>query len=169
MRDGSKGDWYVALSSGSAFQTYALWRSGTGEGTTSRFLADVTGDGRADLATFAAGTGTSTSGTWTVGASSGSSFAAPVTWRTGFGGNTTRQFLADATGDGKADALYYVSSDGTWYLTPSSGTSFGTAALWLSGHGIGSVNQLVSDGNGDGYAEPYTLLQHRCHGGRRRR
>lgn len=156
--DGQPGDWYVALSSGTSFQQYTLWRANAGAGANARFVADVTGDGRADLATFTNGSGAVNSGTWHVGASSGTGFAAPTTWRTGFGGNTTRQFLADTTGDGKADAVYFAAWDGSWYTTPSTGTSFGTAAAWTTTHGIGSNDQFVTDGNGDGYAEPYVYF-----------
>lgn len=156
--DGQPGDWFVALSTGSAFQPYTLWRANTGASASSRYVADVTGDGKADLATFSAGAGTVGSGTWQVGASSGTAFGALATWRTGFGGNTTRQFLADATGDGKADALYFAAWDGSWYVTPSAGSSFGTASAWTTTHGIGSTAQFVTDGNGDGYAEPYVYF-----------
>lgn len=156
--DGQPGDWYAALSTGSGFGTYTLWRSGAGASASSRYLADVTGEGRADLATFSVGAGTTTSGTWSVGLSTGTAFGALSTWKTGFGGNTTRQFLADTTGDGKADAAYFAAWDGSWYTTPSTGTAFGTAALWTTTHGIGSNRQLVADGNGDGFAEPYVYF-----------
>ncbi len=155
---GSRATRYVALSSGSSFQQYTLWRANTGAGANARFVADVTGDGRADLATFTNGSGAVNSGTWHVGASSGTGFAALTTWRTGFGGNTTRQFLADTTGDGKADAVYFAAWDGSWYTTPSTGSAFGAPAAWTATHGIGSNDQFVTDGNGDGYAEPYVYF-----------
>jgi hypothetical protein len=150
--DGLAGDWYVALSTGTGFQQWTQWKSGAGQNATRRMLADVTGDGRADVAAFFAG---DSGGKWAVAASTGTGFGSFSVWLSGFGGNTSNQFVADATGDGRADALYYVASDGSWYLTPSTGGAFGSASLWTNGHGAGSHRQFVTDGNGDGFAEPY--------------
>lgn len=153
--DGWGGEWYVALSSGSSFLPWTQWKSGAGLNATQRALADVNGDGRADITAYFAN---DAGGTWAVALAGTAGFGALSVWRTGFGSNTTKRFLSDATGDGKADALYYVANDGSWYITPSTGTSFGAAALWTTGHGVGSVRQLVTDGNGDGYAEPYAYF-----------
>ncbi|WP_285725636.1 FG-GAP-like repeat-containing protein [Psychromicrobium xiongbiense] len=153
--DGFAGDWYIALSTGSSFQQWTLWKSGAGFNATRRLLADVNGDGKSDVAAFF---GNDAGGTWAVATSTGSGFGNFTVWMTGFGGNTNNQFLADATGDGKADAIYYVASDGSWYITPSTGSGFGAASLWTTGHGAGSVRQFVTDGNGDSYAEPYVYF-----------
>jgi hypothetical protein len=39
--DGQPGDWYVALSSGTSFQQYTLWRANAGAGANARFVARI--------------------------------------------------------------------------------------------------------------------------------
>ena len=63
------------------------------------------------------------------------------------------QFLADVTGDGRADSVIFFASTGDWYVAPSLGSSFGGYTRWISGHGVGSGTQLLADVTGDGRAD----------------
>jgi hypothetical protein len=46
----ANGNWYVALSTGSAFAPYTQWMSGFGLNSVTQVLGDVDGDGKADAA-----------------------------------------------------------------------------------------------------------------------
>jgi hypothetical protein len=144
------GDYYVALSNGSGFGSPTRWSTGQIGSSTEQFMGDVNGDGYADAV---AGTIKST-GTWYVALSNGSNgFGSFSTWKTGHGAGSTRQFVADVTGDGKADAVAYWSSNGWWYVAPSTGSSFGGASQWSTGQITSSTNQMLGDVTGDGKAD----------------
>jgi surface antigen len=146
------GDWVVGLSSGSGFWPPTLWAANEGtasSGTTNEFVADVNGDGRADVVTF-----DEASGNWFVDESSGSGFWGPPSpWIGGDGVGSTTQVVADFNGDGKADAGVYFASNGNWYVGLSTGTYFGYPGQWSAGHGMNSNLQLAGDVNGDGRAD----------------
>src|SRR5579871_4010387 len=78
------------------------WSYGQSVGATSYFLADVNGDGKADLVAFYAATGD-----WYVSLSSGTGFWPPTHWASGQGVGTSKQFLADVDGDGRADLITF--------------------------------------------------------------
>ncbi len=142
----SSGSWYVALSNGSTFNNYSLWKTGFGSGSSSRMLADVNGDGKADAITYSSG------GKWQVAYSNGSSFGSASTWKDGHGDGSKTRFAADVNGDGKADAIAFFDVSGfagKWYVALSDG---GTSC-WQDGHGSGSKTQFVGDVNGDGKAD----------------
>jgi hypothetical protein len=138
--------WYVAKSrwrnGSTGFDAPTVWAAGYGAGSTDQFLADVSGDGKADAVVYSGGT-------WTVRASNGSGFLFPGNWRTGFGSGSSARFLGDATGDGTADAIVFNSSNGNWDVAPSCGelnapnnacssgipTSFGTSSTWVQAFG----------------------------------
>lgn len=103
---------YVSLNTGTTFQASTKWLSDFGTATATayttqkafpRYLADVNGDGRADIVGFAA------NGVQ-VAISSGSGFAAATQWVAGYGSaagyttGTVRQ-LADLDGDGVLDVV----------------------------------------------------------------
>ena len=144
------GHVWVGLSNGSGFSTPASWSSNPIiAGATRYFLADVNGDGRADIVAYFASTGT-----WYVGLSSGSGFWPPVSWASNEGSGSSNQFLADVDGDGRADVVTFNASSGNWYVDTSSGSGFwGPPSLWISGNGVGSSTQVVGDFNGDGKAD----------------
>ena len=149
--DGFAGDWYAAVSTGSNFANYSLWKSGHGQDA-KVLLGDVTGDGRADaVAAFP------TAGQWGVAASSTTAFGASQLWASGQGTGDTDFFLGDVNGDGKADAVSY--KDSRWLRSLSSGSSFGSQSLYSNGHGSGSDQRILTDGNNDGFAEPYAYFR----------
>ncbi|MDT3318133.1 FG-GAP-like repeat-containing protein [Microbacterium sp. KSW4-11] len=146
--DSLAGDWYVATSTGTSFNSYSLWKSGLAGGANRVLSADVTGDGKADaLGVYAA------TGQWVAAGSTGTSFGALSTWATGHGAGATDFFVADLNGDKRADSVVYAS--GTWTRAYSTGTSFASPATLTSGHGVGSAFRFLQDGNADGFAEPY--------------
>lgn len=144
----AQGQWYVSNSNGSNFAGNTTWGTSGTSGST-RFLADVTGDGRADAVSFSAGV-------WEVAKSTGKKFDKSKVWLEGFGNAGTRAFAADVNGDGKADAVAYNPTTGDWYVCNSTGSKFkkaSDATVWISGHGIGSQNQFLADVNGDRKAD----------------
>jgi hypothetical protein len=74
-------------------------------------------------------------------------------WIRGHGSGSSKQFVADVNGDGKADSVVYFAASGSWYAAMSNGDGFGGWWLWASGHGVGSTNQMLEDVNGDGRAD----------------
>lgn len=116
----ANGEWYVALSTGGNFASnYTTWISNFGayapNTTIDVIPADVNGDSRADAVAV-------TNGTWWIAPSTGKEFAKDYdSWHPNFGAPsssyTVRRLLADATGDGKADAIATV--DGGWYVAPA--------------------------------------------------
>lgn len=126
---------------------------------TPRYMADVNGDGLADVVGFGA------DGVW-VAISTGSSFAPKTSWSNVFGfkdyGNakvdynskTPRRFLADMNGDGMADVVEF-GDDGVW-VALSTGSSFGVRKQWSQGTDFAGWWSTpgrfmsVADVNGDG-------------------
>ncbi len=122
------------------------WAEGQGVSSSNQFLADVNGDGKADLVLF-----WGSSGTWYVSLSSGNGFGSPQLWSNGNGAGSNDQFVADFTGDAKADAAVYFASNGNWYIGPSTGSLFvGPTnaypfAQWSVGHACtGSCTSLIT-------------------------
>lgn len=77
-------------------------------------------------------------------------------WAQGHGVGTSKQFLADVTGDGKADSVVSIAGTGEWWVAPSTGSNFAGYSQWISGHGVGSTWQMFGDVNGDGKADAVT-------------
>ncbi|SJN13378.1 Glycerol-3-phosphate ABC transporter, periplasmic glycerol-3-phosphate-binding protein (TC 3.A.1.1.3) [Leucobacter sp. 7(1)] len=128
---------YVALNSGNGLRAMKRWRGGFGTvagwlvGAHPRVLADVNGDGRADVVGF------DNDGV-TVALSTGTGFAAPVRWSGEFGGkawrnNTLPRQVTDVDGDGRADIVGF-SADGV-RIAKSSGKSFGASRVEHAGMG----------------------------------
>ncbi|PRI10195.1 hypothetical protein B4915_12340 [Leucobacter massiliensis] len=127
------GGVYVARNTGSGLRATSLWRAEFGTATGwrvgqhPRVLADVNGDGRADVVGFgAAGTA--------VALSTGTSFAAPSDWTKEFSGaqwgaHRQPRVVTDANGDGRADIVGF--SDAGIRIALSSGRSFAASQLAL--------------------------------------
>ena len=128
---------YVSLSTGSGFAAPQKWSTqftaNTGWNMTDhvRTVADVTGDGRADIVGFG-------SSSVYVAESTGTSFKTAEIWRSsGFtinsGGwlvNKHPRLVADVDGDDKADIVGFAS--GKVYVALSEGDSFGDAQTWTT-------------------------------------
>lgn len=113
----------------------------------STFLADVTGDGRAD------GVAVNPGDIW-VAASNGSTLATPRRWLGGGFFGDRGVFFADVNRDGRADGVA-VNGDSVWVTLsqrPDSGfygTSFSAPQRWRSGAFSGELGVLVGDVNND--------------------
>jgi FG-GAP-like repeat len=102
---GSAGDVFVALSqTNSTFGASTKWHDWFAPNTEIPRVADVDGDGRDDIITFLRGS----SGDVYIALSTGSSFAASQLWHTDFAFNTEIPYVADASGDGRGDAITFV-------------------------------------------------------------
>ena len=131
-----------------------FWHAGHGVGASTRFLADVNADGRADAVVFF-GSG-DLAGNWYVALSTGAGFTNYSQWASGHGTGSTWQGLADVNGDGSADAVaFFVDGQlgGNWYVATSNGAGFNNYSPWISGHGTGSSWQGLADVNGDKTAD----------------
>lgn len=150
---GSGGeDWEVARSLGSSLAARQRGHDAKSAGADDILLADVSGDGRADLIFVSAATGD----LWVAKARGGSAagtFDSLSAWRRGALAGAARYLVADATGDGRADAIAFFGDSGSFFVAPSTGSAFSSYALWTSGHGAGSTTQLVADVTGDGRAD----------------
>ncbi|WP_157366599.1 FG-GAP repeat domain-containing protein [Aquimarina agarilytica] len=155
----------VSLSTGNSFGSPRLWireyaqeYGGWRVDRNPREVADVNGDGKADIVGFAE------EGV-RVSLSTGSSFSAPKLWIRDFairaGGWTTGnhpRVLADVNGDGKADIVGFA-NEGV-RVSLSTGNSFGTPKLWIreyaqnaGGWRVNRNPRMVADVNGDGKAD----------------
>ncbi|MCD6422218.1 VCBS repeat-containing protein, partial [bacterium] len=129
-----------------------------------RLLADVNGDGKADIVGFG------NAGVY-VSLSTGSGFASPQVWIHKFGkgriaGGWASQdsyprLLADVNGDGKADIVGFGYAG--VYVSLSTGSGFASPRVWIRKFGKGSIAggwvsqdsypRLLADVNGDGKAD----------------
>jgi hypothetical protein len=141
---GNAGVFVSLATSGNTFAPPALWIRAFGAaagGWTSqtlfpRLVADVDGDGRADIVGF------SKYGAY-VSLSTGTSFLPATRWIANYGtvvGGWTSQnllprLLADVNGDGKADIVGFASTMAVVSL--STGTAFGLPVLGIAGFGTG--------------------------------
>lgn len=153
---------YVALGTGQSFAAAKRWStafsSGGGWRTDRhpRWLADMNGDGRADLV------GISSSGV-RVALSSGSGFGASRLWGDGFGygaGWRTShhpRMLADVDGNGSLDVVGFASNG--VYVSKNTGSKLGAMTRWSGGFGtgagwvVGEHPRTLADVNGDGRAD----------------
>jgi hypothetical protein len=128
------------------------WSSGFVPYSYDVYYADVNGDGRPDLVSRHKSTGNVE-----VFFSTGSSFVyAPGTgpggvWSYGWG-TSYDLYLADVTGDGKADLVGRLRTTGDVYVFPSTGTGFANAGLWSYGWSSG-YDLYFADITGDGKAD----------------
>jgi hypothetical protein len=126
-----------------------MWgRGAVGKSCNSQFVADVNGDGKEDAITFYTSTGS-----WFVALSNGTSFQNTTQWISGHGIGSSQQFVADVNGDGKSDAIVYFSGNGgSVYVSSSTGSNFNNYSLWKSNVGVFS-KIFLADVSGDGEAD----------------
>lgn len=63
------------------------------------------------------------------------------------------EFVADASGDGKADSVVFFVDTGQWYVAKSTGSNYSKYSLWITQHGMGAENEFLRDVNKDGKAD----------------
>ena len=159
------GGAFVSLSTGTGFTPPALWVNDFGRlaggwqvANHPRMLADVNGDGRADVVGFGDG------GAF-VSLSTGTGFTPPALWVNDFGrlaggwqvANHPRM-LADVNNDGRADVVGF--GDGGAFASLSTGTGFTPPALWVNDFGrlaggwqVANHPRMLADVNNDGRAD----------------
>eukprot|EP00551_Chaetoceros_affinis_P004278 CAMPEP_0203667352 /NCGR_PEP_ID=MMETSP0090-20130426/4193_1 /ASSEMBLY_ACC=CAM_ASM_001088 /TAXON_ID=426623 /ORGANISM="Chaetoceros affinis, Strain CCMP159" /LENGTH=316 /DNA_ID=CAMNT_0050531473 /DNA_START=312 /DNA_END=1259 /DNA_ORIENTATION=- len=151
---------YVSLSTGGGFTQPSLWvdnfgyNDGWRVGQHPRFLADVNGDGKADIVGFGY------PGVY-VSLSTGGAFTQISVWIEHFGYDKWSvehpRILADVNGDGKADVVGF-GNDGV-YVSLSTGSAFTQPSLWASSFGYNSGWRVdkhpryLADVNSDGRAD----------------
>jgi uncharacterized protein YbdZ (MbtH family) len=158
---GSSGVW-VSLSTGSSFQQRTMWvddfnlNAGWRMADHPRMMADVNGDGKADIVGFGS------SGVW-VSLSTGSGFAARTMWVDDFNLNAGwrmtdhPRMMADVNGDAKADIVGFGSS-GVW-VSLSTGSSFQQRTMWVddfnlnAGWRMADHPRMMADVSGDAKAD----------------
>ena len=125
------------------------WKAGTMQqtpngGHIATLVADVNGDGKADLVEVY-------QNRTTVSLSTGSGFAKAVSWSSVPFYGTQVTLAGDVTGDGKAD-LVAVNGANTFVMT-STGSAFSSPIEWSSVPFYGSEATLIGDVSGDGKAD----------------
>ncbi|WP_299869447.1 FG-GAP-like repeat-containing protein [uncultured Roseobacter sp.] len=129
---------------------------GWGTGTMQRELADVNGDGRADVIGFGTNhvyvTLGQADGTFGVGFEAGSEF---VNSQYGWGAGAMQRELADVNGDGRADIVGFSINHTYVALGQADGTftSSFNAGVGFAGN-LGNFERQIADINGDGKADP---------------
>jgi hypothetical protein len=119
-------------------------------------LADVSGDGKADLVVFKRG---ADAAPVYVGLSQGTSFAPLSSWHGPFCINQEHCDTGDVNADGKADILAFVHGNGqadgsaNVWVALSDGTKFLPARVWNDGFCITEQTCAVGDINGDKRAD----------------
>ena len=147
-------NWFVRTSttSGTQFENAKLWVNDAGNASDLFYIADVTGDDRADLVYGRVLSATQVA--WFVQRSlPGDTFGNVVIWRTDAGDAGDIFRLADVNGDGRDDLVYgrRLSADVVrWYVRLSTGNGFGNVSTWVSDAGGDGYLFLISDVDNDG-------------------
>lgn len=166
LYNADRGEAYVALSNGRSFGTPALWATGLPRFTTNDFdvqLADVNGDGRADLIFFNHGADdVPGAATAVVALSTGTSFTYPPVplWNGSWCASYQICRVADVTGDGRADLVAFTPNFGTLWASPSTGYRFGPNAIWNNFFCVRGEICALGDVDGDGKADAIVFKPH---------
>jgi len=145
--------WQGRLSNGTSYGDSIDWTSTSTPNVTTIGIADVTGDGKADLVIQYDSGGTRY---WQARVSNGSSFQYTGSdWAVGTT-NMTVVGLVDVNGDGKADLVLQYDSGGYrhWEARLSNGASFvSNGSDWTSTSTPNVTAVALADVNGDGKAD----------------
>jgi len=167
-----RATFYVTISTGSGWEQPQKWGhdyavDGARDANYDRgfnYIADVNGDGKADVITIPTG-----QNTFYVLLSTGTGFMPAQKWANGYavdGGRDANydigfNYIADVNGDGKADIITIPTGRATFYVLLSTGEGFQQAQKWgvdLTSDGSSGSNydrgyNYVADINGDGLTD----------------
>lgn len=154
----STGHFWVAKSTGSAFNETQDWLADAVGAGDERLIGDFNGDGKSDVGVYVPSS-LSGNGRFWVALSNGGSFAAKEDWTTYNGqagwGNEVRH-VGDYDGDGKSDIGIYVPSTGQFWVALSTGSGLTSTQQWTSGAdfaGTAVDERLIGDFDGDGRSD----------------
>ena len=164
-----QGKVYVALSTGTSFGAPAVWHTFFGVSTYERpRVADVTGDGKADIVTFATDSPTAFGDVY-VAVSDGERFVdldgvpnSSSKWHDWFAINPKEEVrIGDLNQDGKDDYFTFLPPPwGQCYTVLSQGMSMGPNVLWPEEVTPDAKDKpFVGDVNGDGKADVIVIAQ----------
>lgn len=160
---GDDGVWLAIANSTGGFgaANFVLQNFGVHQGWDpakhARLMADINGDGKADIVAFG------DDGVWTA-LSTGTGFAAPTFVMNNLGYNQGWRvekhvrLLADVNGDGRRDIVAF-GDDGVWLALANTSGGFANAALVIQNFGVNQAwdpskhVRLMADINGDGKAD----------------
>ena len=148
---GSSADVYAALSNGAAFVGISTWHSNFCPGTAVPAVADVDGDGKADIIAFHRADPMRLADVQVALAQNGHFDPTPfgVQWHADFAYSFDTPAVGDVNGDGRADILMFQPDTGDVYASVSTGTAFaGTNRRYHTDLASGDDRALV--GNFDG-------------------
>jgi glucose/arabinose dehydrogenase len=165
----TEGRVYAALSNGATFGTPAVWHGFFAVSTYERpRVADVNGDGRADIVTFATDSPTAFGDVY-VAVSNGTRFVHPVNgtdssdkWHDFFAIRPTEEVrIGELNGDSRQDFFTFLPMPfGQCYTALSQGTSMGPSVLWREQVVFADTDRpFVGDVNGDGRSDIIIFAQ----------
>ncbi|MEV4755501.1 VCBS repeat-containing protein [Micromonospora sp. NPDC049559] len=151
---GTSGDVFVALSTGTNFGPGVKWNDFFSLAGEVPAVGDVNGDGLDDIITFTRNTAADVY----VALSTGTGFQGGAKWNDFFGLAGEYPGVADVNADGKADIVVFTQgSTADVFVGLSTGTGFQGATKWHEYFSLPGESPRLGDFNGDGATDIATF------------